>query len=450
MTTNPLTAGGSSSSSSSTSAGGSGGGGKARNVRILMVDDEPNILAGYKRRLRGEFTVVTANSGAEALAVIEKTLASGYAFPVIVSDMKMPEMDGAQFLGKARTLVPDAVQMLLSGQADLESTIEAVNAGNLFRFLTKPCEPDDLELALAAAYEQYLLVRAERDLLEQTLSGAVEVMVQVLAMASPEAFARTEQVRHVVSSMTKALKINDWRLPLAAMLSQIGCVAVPADVLHRARNGGELDDDETAVYLGHPQAARQLLGRIPRMEDVAEWIGDQPVRIPQTDVITTTSVPEQRAAAPAGAPASNGVSAGAIDAQMVLRAALDLLTSRDATSDPRGALSRLAASGNYPAPLMTALTRAATSLAAPSVLHYFTIDEIVVGMVLDMDVETLGGMVLVRKGEKVTELVAMRLVNFARTAGVKEPLRCWASPDLLRRRLEQAQPDPGPPGPVPA
>jgi CheY-like chemotaxis protein len=413
----------------STDALSSSGGGT---TRVLMVDDEPNILSGYRRTLRGKFIVMTANSGAEGLTMLERALATGQGFPVIVSDMKMPQMDGAEFLSQAKQLQPDAVQMLLSGQADLESTIAAVNNGNLFRFLTKPCATEDLELALSAAFGQYQLVRAERDLLEKTLSGAVEVLTQVLALASPETFTRTQQVQHLVDSMAKTLKVRDWRLPLAAMLSQIGCLSVPPEVLHRARNGGELDDEEAQSYQRHPQAAQQLLQRIPRLEDVAAWVGDQPVRLPGS---AEPDVPAPAGAAPGvPAPRSADPAQGAVppEPNLLLRVALDFLASRDATSDPGAALGRLTASAVYPDAVLSALRRGAASLAPPSVLRDLTVEQVSVGMILDADVETLNGMVLVRKGELVTEMVAMRLANFARTAGIKEPLRCWAQPETTR------------------
>jgi CheY-like chemotaxis protein len=385
--------------------------------RILMVDDEPNVLSGYKRALRSDFTVVGAGSGAEGLALVQRAITNRAPFPVVVSDMMMPGMNGAEFLGRVREIDPDAVQLLLSGQADLESTIAAVNDGNLFRFLTKPCEGDDLATALNAAVEQHRLVGAERALLERTLTGAVDVLTELLAMASPEAFTRTERVRAMVDKSAKMLKVNDWRLPLAAMLSQIGCVAVPPDVLHRARAGGELTDEERAVYLAHPQTARRLLSRIPRLEEVAEWVGNQPVD----------------AADAAGADATTGATgadrtAGADPvpvtdpSEQLLRAVLEYLVILDETGQPGEALARLRAGGQYPARTVEALARAASGVRPDGVIRELPVEKVLPGMILDADVETVTGMVLVRKGERVTMAVAMRLANFALTVGVKEPV----------------------------
>jgi CheY-like chemotaxis protein len=376
---------------------------------ILMVDDEPNILEGYRRALHGRFTVVTVGSGADGLDTVRRAINQGIPFPVIVSDMMMPTMNGAEFLGKAREIDPDAIQLLLSGQADLESTIAAVNNGKLFRFLTKPCPAPDLELALNAALEQHRLVRAERELLERTLTGAIDVLTDLLSMASPEAFNRTERVRTVVNGAAEILGVEDWQLPLATMLSQIGCVAVPADVLHRAQTGGELTADERAVYMAHPRTARRLLERIPRLENVARWVGDQPVRPPGL-----ATVPDDWDAVAADAKPEL--------AETLLRAGLALLATLDATGHLGRSLLQLSKSGHYPPMVLDALDEAAGALEAQGVRRELTVDHVRPGMLLEADVETKTGMILVRKGERVTEAVAMRLENFARTVGIQEPV----------------------------
>ncbi len=105
--------------------------------KVLCVDDEPRVLEALQRHLRERFEVLTATSGARAVDIIQqhKDLA------VVVSDMRMPEMDGATLLRHARVLRPSAVRVLLTGQADMAAAIKAINEGQIFRFLTKPCAP---------------------------------------------------------------------------------------------------------------------------------------------------------------------------------------------------------------------------------------------------------------------------------------------------------------------
>src|ERR1700722_7513879 len=104
-------------------------------ARVLFVDDESRLLEGIARTLRGSFDVYTATSGGEGLSVLQRA----GPFAVVVSDMGMPEMNGAQFLSSARELCPQTVRIVLSGQSDMGQTIAAVNEGNIFRFLSKPC-----------------------------------------------------------------------------------------------------------------------------------------------------------------------------------------------------------------------------------------------------------------------------------------------------------------------
>jgi signal transduction histidine kinase len=148
--------------------------------RVLFVDDEPYILDGLTDLLRGRYEVVTATSGARALrAIIDSD-----PFTVIVSDFAMPGMNGAEFLAQARIASPDAIRMLLTGQATLEGAAEAVNQGHIFRFLLKPCSGPDLRQALDDAVEQYRLVTADRQLLEHKLETMAGHLVRVERLAS--------------------------------------------------------------------------------------------------------------------------------------------------------------------------------------------------------------------------------------------------------------------------
>jgi len=122
-------------------------------VRVLCVDDDPSLLDGLRRELNRRFDITTALSGAAGLEALERE----GPFAVVVSDMRMPGMDGATFLGHVRERAPETVRVLLTGHADLDGAIAAVNQGNIFRFLTKPCPRDMLIEALetsARAYHQ--------------------------------------------------------------------------------------------------------------------------------------------------------------------------------------------------------------------------------------------------------------------------------------------------------
>jgi len=119
--------------------------------RILFVDDEKSVLDGFRRLLHGEFEIQTALGGSQALA--ELHLFGPYA--IVISDMNMPDMNGAEFLGRVRQLAPTTVRMLLTGYKDVNIAIAAVNEGRIFRYLTKPCKKSDLVQAITMGLVQY-------------------------------------------------------------------------------------------------------------------------------------------------------------------------------------------------------------------------------------------------------------------------------------------------------
>lgn len=369
--------------------------------RVLLVDDEQRILDALRRTLRGKYEIETASSGPDGLTILTDSLTQPEPIGVVVSDMMMPGMNGAEFLTRARDVAPDAVRMILSGQADLTSTIAAVNNADLFRFLTKPIEPATLTTALDAALRQYELVISERELLRSTLTGAVDVLVETLALASPLAYRRTARVRTLLTTVAAEVGLgDDWRLHVAAMLSQVGCIAVPAPVLERIEKGTVLSDEDRRMYLGHPELAMQLLGRIPRLEEVADWIGTQ-----ITDIEDLQPGPQED------------------PSQACFGAVSAFLAGYDVGLGVRDIGRRLSDSGRFGDDVVKAVLGAAQVLTPKGVPAEVKVAGIRQGMVLDQDVTTTTGLVLVRKGERVTEVLARRLENFALSVGIIEPIK---------------------------
>jgi serine phosphatase RsbU (regulator of sigma subunit) len=148
------------------------------------VDDDTHLLAALRRQLRRKVDLQTAESGPDGLAAITRE----GPFSVIVTDYRMPGMDGIEFLSRARKLAPDTVRMLLTGSADLHAAIQAVNQGNIFRFLTKPCSPEDLLEALQSGVRQYRRSREEQQYNQRTrrwLNQAMEVQQGMMPNAKP-------------------------------------------------------------------------------------------------------------------------------------------------------------------------------------------------------------------------------------------------------------------------
>ncbi|HEX3101699.1 MAG TPA: HD domain-containing phosphohydrolase, partial [Pyrinomonadaceae bacterium] len=246
------------------------------NTKILCVDDEPNVLEAFSRSLRKDFQVFVALSGDQAIAMIENE----GPFAVVISDMRMPGMDGIQLLCLVKEIAPESVRVMLTGNADQQTAMNAVNEGNIFRFLTKPCPPEDLVNTLKAGVEQYRLVTAEKKLLEETLNKSIEVLVDILAIVNPTAFSRSTRVKKMAREIADSLGVdNVWEIEIAALLSQIGCVTVPEEILQKIADGASLSNKETGLYHQHPRVGHDLIARIPRMETVAAIVADQNHRI---------------------------------------------------------------------------------------------------------------------------------------------------------------------------
>ena len=237
--------------------------------KILLVDDDTNILAAYSRRLRKRFEVWSATDGKGALGILD----DDGPFAIVISDMYMPVMDGIEFLGEVKSRAPNTVRMMLTGNADLQTAIDAVNEGNIFRFCTKPCPPDTLEKAITAGLKQYQLVTAEQSLLQQTLAGSVKVLVDVLSLVAPEAFKKTKMLRDWAGQIAEDLDVrNTWELDLAAMLSPIGQITLPAEITAKMQEGAALTEVEWQMVHQAPEVAQKLIGNIPRLQAVGEIV----------------------------------------------------------------------------------------------------------------------------------------------------------------------------------
>lgn len=237
--------------------------------RILCVDDEPHVLAGYKRALRKRFDIQVAEGPVKGL----RALASEGPFSVVVSDYRMPGMNGVEFLARAAQESPDSPRIMLTGFADTETAIGAVNKGEIFRFLTKPCPPDHFARALDDGIKQRKLVLAERELLEQTLQGCVQVLIETLSLANPAAFSQAARIKRIIGYGTRALKLTEpWQYGVAAMLSQIGCIILPNELVLKVHAREPLTEDERALYASHPETGARLIAKVPRLDSVAEMI----------------------------------------------------------------------------------------------------------------------------------------------------------------------------------
>jgi response regulator RpfG family c-di-GMP phosphodiesterase len=382
--------------------------------KVLFVDDEANILAGFKRQLRNYFSMETAVGPEEGLRALMKN----GPFAVVVSDLRMPSMDGIAFLSRVKKLSPDIVRIMLTGHADLQNAIEAVNQGNIFRFLTKPCHPDTLFKVLTSAIQQYRLINAEKELLEQTLKGSVKVLTELLSLSNPEAFGRSSRIKRLAAEVGTFMGITDlWQLETAAMLSQVGFIILPQDTLNKIYCGRTLEEEEQQIFDMHPVITADLLKSIPRLEAVAKIVAYQEKHFDGTGNPRDGLKGEE---IPLGA--------------RILKAALDL-EGLNATGVPkREALAQMEAREGWYDPAVLRAAEMTLGVERSYEVLSVGIGELKKGMILGQDVRTEQGKLLISRGQDVSQPLIERLKNVAEVTRIKEPIRVIAS---VKRRNEQ-------------
>lgn len=371
---------------------------------VMFVDDDREMLASYRRAFHNCYAVAVAEGPREGL----ERLADLPELAVVVADLRMPGMDGVEFLGRVREARPEAVRLILTGFADMGVALAAVNKSKVFSFLTKPCPEADLREALDAALRQYQLQAAERELLRGTVRGTIKLLVGLLELVSPEAFGKSSRVKRLVLDLGRYLDVEDlWRLELAAMLSQIGCASLPGETLRRAYRGEPLPGDKAFEFAMHPKIAADLVCNIPRLREVAEIIAYQEKRY---DGGGLPPDGRQGEAIPQGA--------------RILKAALDFDTLeamyrlRRASDNPAAdAVDRMLERPGWYDPEVLGALETLVTMPEGHAPRLVASEDLAPGMLLDQDVLDLTGDLALGRGLELNAASIRRLATLARERG---------------------------------
>lgn len=237
------------------------------NNKILCVDDEEAILRGFKLNLNNKFELHFASDGIEGLELFKRE--GGFA--TVLSDMRMPRMSGAEMLHEIKKIDSEVVTVLLTGHTDFESAMAAVNDGNVFRMLSKPCPPDVLRKVLKDAIEQYDLITSKRILLDQTLRGAVDALSQSLAITQPLFFGRAQRVRRMANGLAEAVQlVESWRVGVAAIFSQLAYLSIPNHLSESVYYRKDLKPELKAMLKDLPEETLKIIDLIPGLTDIRE------------------------------------------------------------------------------------------------------------------------------------------------------------------------------------
>lgn len=374
--------------------------------QVLLVDDEQNVLSALRRGLRGRFELETAEGGPAALEMIRQR--GPYA--VIVTDMRMPEVDGLHVLSAIRRSHPDTMRVMLTGNADQKTAIDAVNEGAIFRFLNKPCPAEVLGDTIEAALRQHQVQAAERTLLSRTLTGTIGLVTEVLSVVNPTAYGRSSRLRQLAHQLCERLQIEDaWQIEIAAMLSQVGCVAVPESLLSKQLSGAELSLSEQQTLRSQATLGSKLVAKIPRLESVAKMIA-------LSNFSTASSHVSDESHEFASSHERHKITEGA--QILALITTFDMLCQHMSISH---AVRELRDNVQFDSELVDLLSNIVLGGMQQRTVQVKDLSE---GMVLDEHVLTASGDILIAKGHELTASLIQRIRTFeSNAAGVRQPIR---------------------------
>ncbi len=239
---------------------------------VLVVDDEENNLQLLKRTLRGQYNILTAHNGSEALDIVKQY---GDKISLIVSDQKMPVMEGTEFFKHVRETNPQIIKILLTGHVDTDIIVSSINDCDLFQYILKPFEPEELKIAVESGITKYsmsynnkIFYKELRELFYKTIRAISN------ALDTKDSYTNGHSLRVTLYSMILAKQLGldeDYMedIEIAGLLHDIGKIAMPKSILCK---NGKLTDEEFAIMKSHPVRGEKIVINIKKLQMISEWV----------------------------------------------------------------------------------------------------------------------------------------------------------------------------------
>lgn len=373
------------------------------NKRILLVDDDYDIISAYKRNLRKDFIVKVATSGYEALQILKEE----DEFAAIVTDYKMQKMNGIELLENVWKINPDTIRIIITGHADLQTAIDSVNKGNIFRFLTKPIPSLEFINILKEAIEIFRLKKSEKELLNDTFKGVINVFIDLMQQVHPEAFNHIRRIRALGRDIADDLAyVSDWEYEISLLLSKIGFIMIPPDIVAKYFSSEKLDENDNKMLSPYPELGFTILNKIPRLENISKIIKYQNINYDGSnsgeDQISSENLPF---------------------ASRVLKAVNDFDKYNLLLNDNQESLFKLQEnSKHYDPKILASLSFVAINKKTQNPVVSIGFRELKIGMILIRDVKDIKGNLLLSKGTELTDMLLMRLYHASKVREIQEPL----------------------------
>ena len=240
---------------------------------ILLVDDEPDNLALLRRTLRSKYDVITATNGQEALDIVKE---KGNDISLIISDQKMPIMQGTEFFAQVTEMYPDIIKMLLTGHSDLDILVDSINKCNLFQYIFKPFEPDELNLIVQSGIDVIELEQSKKQMLKdlkELFYTTIKSIASALDAKDPYTHGHSLRVTLYSLILAKYMENTDAKfmeeLETAGLLHDIGKIGISEGILCKP---GKLSNEEYEIIKSHPEKGKKLLHSIKKLNCVSEWL----------------------------------------------------------------------------------------------------------------------------------------------------------------------------------
>ena len=239
---------------------------------ILIVDDEVNNLQLLRRTLRHDYNILTASNGKEALEIVE---GKGDEIALIVSDQKMPEMEGTEFLKRVAGEYPDIVKILLTGHLDVDAIVDSINDCHLYQYIVKPFDPEELKMTIDSGIKKFDLVNNKTVFLKdlrELFYKTIQLIASALDAKDPYTHGHSLRVTMYSLILAKSLNLDDTTLEeieTAGLLHDIGKIGIPQKILCKP---DKLTDEEYELMKSHPARAEKMLMGIKKLTVVSNWL----------------------------------------------------------------------------------------------------------------------------------------------------------------------------------
>jgi ActR/RegA family two-component response regulator len=378
--------------------------------KFLFIDDDRSLLNTLERNLSLDFDLCVAEGGQAALALLE----SAGPFSVVTVDMRMPGMDGIQTIKAAREIAPETVYMMLTGNQDMTTAMQAVNDGQVFRFLNKPCEIGEIKKALTAAQRQYELIVAEKELLHETFVGSIGFMSDIIELQSTN-LIDSDRLANTLAHLAKKLDIEiGWEERIAARIALVGLALLSQDERENLQKLDISEPEHSSALAKMCQISARMIERIPRLGRIAKILR----MVPKVDGWVSATHP------------TDYVTASAFRVAMYWSMLTQKgLSANTALQEIKLAMPRLCESFSKSIGTLDDYTDACVPVLV-------AIEQLVEGMVMFEDVMNEDGAIIVSRGRKLTMPIIEKLTRFCGDTSATVKIVAGSCPQFAAENCE--------------